>query len=123
RFKCDWSSDVCSSDLERFTPSVIEGLKARPRVWSAQCQQSPAPEQGGIIKRLWWSFYTRPGDPRIEGCLVLPDEFDESVQSWDMSFKGKETSDPVCGIGVHRKKAMKYIDTDIVWDRLDFPAT
>jgi len=108
---------------ERFTPSVVEGLKARPRVWSSQCQQSPAPEQGGIIKRLWWRFYTRPGDPRIEGCVVLPDEFDESVESWDMSFKGKETSDPVCGLLVHRKKAMKYIGVDIVWDRLDFPQT
>jgi predicted phage terminase large subunit-like protein len=108
---------------QRFTPGVVESLKQRPRVWSSQCQQSPAPEQGGIIKRQWWRLYTRISDPRIEGCVVLPDEFDESVQSWDMSFKGKETSDPVCGLLVHRKKAMKYIDIDIVWDRLDFPET
>jgi predicted phage terminase large subunit-like protein len=107
----------------RFTPSVVVGLKAQGRVWSTQCQQKPVPETGGILKRLWWRFYTRPGDSRIEGCVVLPDEFDESIQSWDMSFKGKETSDPVCGLLVHSKKAMKYIDTDIVWERLDFPQT
>jgi predicted phage terminase large subunit-like protein len=108
---------------QRFTPGVVESLKQRPRVWSAQCQQSPAPEQGGIIKRNWWMFYTRPGDPRIEGCVVLPDEFDESVQSWDMTFKSTAESDLVCGLLAHRVKALKFIDADIVWDRLDFVQT
>jgi len=108
---------------QRFTPPAVETYKQRGRVWSCQCQQNPAPETGGIIKRHWWRFYVRPGDPRPEGCVVLPDKFDESVQSWDMSFKGKESSDPVCGLLVHRVGAMKYLDADIVWDRLDFPQT
>lgn len=108
---------------ERFISPVVEGLKAQPRVWSTQCQQTPVPETGGILKKHWWPLYTRPGDPRIEGCVVLPDEFDESIQSWDMSFKDTKNADLVCGLLVHRKKAMKYIDPDIVWDRLDFPAT
>ena len=110
---------------ERFTPSVVEGLKAHARVWSGQCQQLPTSEQGAIIKSSWWRFYTRPGDPRIEGCVVLPDpdEFDESAISCDMSFKDTKNSDFVFMLLAHRKKAQKFIDPDCVWDRLDFPAT
>jgi predicted phage terminase large subunit-like protein len=108
---------------QRFTPFVVEGLKAQPRVWSTQCQQRPVPETGGIIKKFWWRFYVRPGDARPEGTVVLPDKFDESVQSWDMAFKSTAESDFVCGLLVHRVKALKFIDEDIVWDRLDFPQT
>lgn len=110
---------------QRFTPSVVDGLKAHPRVWSGGCQQLPTSEQGAIVKSSWWGFYTRPGDPRIEGCIVLPDpnEFDESAISCDMSFKDTKNSDFVFMLLGHRRKAQKFIDVDCVWDRLDFPAT
>jgi predicted phage terminase large subunit-like protein len=106
----------------RFTPAVVKTLKDSPN-WTGQYQQRPSPEQGGIIKKFWWRYYVRPGDAKPEGCLVLPDDFDEMAQSWDMSFKDKKTSDFVCGGVWGRVSAMKYLMPDIVWDRLDFPAT
>jgi predicted phage terminase large subunit-like protein len=107
---------------ERFTPGVVEALKESSN-WSGQYQQRPSPEQGGIIKKFWWRFYVRPGDVKPEGCLVLPDTFDEMAQSWDMSFKDSKTSDFVCGGVWGRVGAMKYLMPDIVWERLDFPST
>jgi predicted phage terminase large subunit-like protein len=107
---------------ERFTPAVVSALKDSSN-WSGQYQQRPSPEQGGIIKKHWWRYYVRPGDLKPEGCLVLPDSFDEMAQSWDMSFKDKKTSDFVCGGVWGRVGATKYLMPDLVWDRLDFPAT
>lgn len=107
---------------ERFTQNVVRALKDSSN-WGGQYQQRPSPEQGGIIKKPWWRFYVRPGQPKPEGCLVLPDSFDEMAQSWDMSFKDKKTSDYVCGGVWGRVGAMKYLMPDIVWDRLDFVGT
>ncbi len=114
------AGDILQS--ERFTSSVVRALKDSSN-WSGQYQQRPSPEAGGIIKRHWWRFYVRPGDAKPEGCLVLPESFDTMAQSWDMSFKDKKTSDFVCGGVWGRVGAMKYLMPDIVWDRLDFPAT
>ena len=108
---------------ERFTPEVVAGMKLNSREWAGQYQQRPSPELGGIIKKHWWRFYVRQGDVRPEGCLLLPEKFDEMATSWDMSFKDKKTSDYVCGGVWGRVRAMKYLMPDIVWDRLDFPAT
>ncbi len=107
---------------ERFTPSVVENLKKNSREWAGQYQQRPSPEEGGIIKVHWWRFYVRPGCRVSDACLVLPDRFDEVVQSWDMSFKDKKTSDYVCGGVWGRVGAMKYL-LDIVWERMDFVET
>lgn len=107
---------------QRFTASVVENLKRNSREWNGQYLQSPTIEQGGIIKRIWWKFYVRPGDPRPEGCLVLPDQFEEMAQSWDLSFKDSKTSDYVCGGVWGRVGAMKYL-LDIFWERADFVAT
>ncbi|MGB7129190.1 MAG: phage terminase large subunit, partial [Candidatus Sulfotelmatobacter sp.] len=108
---------------ERFTPAVVENLKQQSSVWSGQCQQRPQPPGGGILKRAWWRYYVRPGDPVPQDCVVLPEKFDEMAQSWDMTFKDKRTSDFVCGGVWGRVGATKYLMTDLVWDRLDFPAT
>src|SRR5260370_945974 len=36
RFKCDWSSDVCSSDLARTSPTSSRGSSSRmPELWIA----------------------------------------------------------------------------------------
>jgi predicted phage terminase large subunit-like protein len=107
---------------ERFTPDVVGVLKQNSREWAGQYLQEPVPLGGGIIKPHWWRFYVRPGDPRPEGCLVLPDEFEEVAQSWDLSFKDTRTADFVCGGAWGRNRAMKFL-LDIVWDRMDFVAT
>lgn len=82
-------------------------------VWEALYQQRPGPAEGGIIKRHWFKYYNRP---------MQPDEFDEIIQSWDMSFKDADDSSYVVGQVWGRKGADKFL-LDQIRDRMDFVAT
>lgn len=81
------------------------------RAWASLYQQRPSPEEGNIINRNWWRYYRN-----------APTDFDVIIQSWDMSFKGLDTSDYVVGQVWGKKGADKYL-LDQVRGRLDFPAT
>lgn len=69
---------------------VIEQAKIDLGTWdySAQHQQDPLPESGGIFIRSWFKFYTQ---------RTLPPVYAETIQSWDMAFKKLEDSDYVVG--------------------------
>lgn len=54
--------------------------------WAGLYQQRPAPLEGGLFKRKWFSFWE-----------ALPARFDRIVQSWDCTFKDNDTSDYVAG--------------------------
>ena len=54
--------------------------------WEALYQQHPSPRGGGIFKKEWIRHWT-----------TLPRIFDRSIQSWDMTFKGTDSSDNVSG--------------------------
>jgi predicted phage terminase large subunit-like protein len=103
--------------------------------WNALYQQQPSNRSGGIIKRYWWRFWQREGqnlppvsvrkeNGEIVECPVvtLPDEFDEQLLSWDMTFKDTKGTDYVVGQPWGRKGADKFL-LDQVRARLDFPAT
>lgn len=77
--------------------------------WASMWQQRPSPDEGGIFKRGWWRFHE---------FTDLP-EFDELIQSWDMSFKGKDDSDFVVGQVWGRVGADKYLLAQ-VRDRMEF---
>lgn len=79
--------------------------------WNALYQQRPSPQEGGILKRNWWKFYRQ-----------APQQFDEVIQSWDMSFKETDDGSYVVGQVWGRKGADKYL-LDQVRDRMDFPST
>lgn len=68
--------------------------------YAAQHQQSPLPATGGIFKRAWFQLYRKRD---------LPVVFNEQLQSWDMSFKGKEDSDFVVGETWARLGANVYL--------------
>ena len=95
--------------------------------YAAQYQQRPAPASGGIWKTRWWRFWCERGEVRppvrirlddgetVE-CPVrqIPDAFDDEIQSWDMTFKGLETSkggkpDYVVGGSLARSGADCYL--------------
>jgi predicted phage terminase large subunit-like protein len=68
--------------------------------FSGLYQQRPAPAEGHIFKSVWWRFYTTKDHPIIEnGHAVpyLPEVWHGHLQSWDMSFKDKQDSNPVSG--------------------------
>lgn len=81
------------------------------RVWNALYQQRPTAMQGAMLKRAWFRYYK-----------VLPDHFDETVLSWDMSFKASEGSDYVVAQAWGRIGADKYL-LDEVRELMDFPTT
>lgn len=86
-------------------------------------QQRPAPAEGLIFKREWMSrFYTTRNHP-IPGVPFLPDKFQASLQSWDMSFKEKEDNDFVAGTGWRRAGPDCFLLPHTIHERLDFPKT
>lgn len=70
--------------------------------WSSLYQQRPAPAKGAIFDAGWWRYWTTdPSRVREDGSVVLLDEGELSsarwLDSWDMAFKGKDSSDFVVG--------------------------
>jgi predicted phage terminase large subunit-like protein len=80
--------------------------------FNGQYQQSPAPIEGGIIKRQWVRFYRR-----------LPEKFDFMVQSWDCTFSGGSDHDFVAGQVWARAGGRYYLLPYRAYDRLDFAPT
>ena len=80
--------------------------------WNALYQQRPAPVEGAMIKRHWWRYYTE-----------LPKDFDQVIQSWDLSFKDSDGSDFVSGQVWGSVGARIYMLPDREYGRMDFPAT
>lgn len=76
--------------------------------WASLYQQRPSPPEGGIFKRTWWKFWE-----------VLPNRFDEVLQSWDMSFGDTKDASFVVGQVWGRKGADKYL-LDQVRAHMDF---
>lgn len=81
------------------------------RQFSALYQQDPRPGDGTMIKQNWMKFYHRK-----------PEHFDKIIQSWDMAFGGKETSDYVVG-SVYGKSGSQFYLLDQVRGQYDFPDT
>lgn len=72
---------------ERFPiERLLEIKKAAPWVWDALYQQRPAPNEGNIVKREWIKYYSE-----------LPNNFDNVIQSWDLTFKETQSGSYVVG--------------------------
>lgn len=82
-----------------------------PRHYSAQYQQDPAPAEGLIFFHKWLSGR----------CAQLPDRWDDSCQSWDMSFKDSDGSDWVVG-QVWLRQGSSYYLVDQVRAKMAFTA-
>lgn len=95
--------------------------------FSALQQQRPSPSSGLIFKSEWFRYYTLREHPIIEpgGVPVpfLPEALTDFTQSWDCSFKDKQTSDYVAGLVGARRGSTCYVLPDHAHDRFDFPRT
>lgn len=122
---------------ERFGRAEIEELKRRLGSYAAaaQLQQRPSPAEGGLIKRHWWRFWQPRGaalppvmvkhpDGTVGAVMptVLPEFFDETLQSWDCAFKDLKSSDYVVGQVWARKSADRFL-LDQDRRQMDCPAT
>ena len=83
------------------------------RDWEALYQQHPVPDGGAMYRAEWvkrWSAAT------------LPQTFDKVIQSWDMAFKGTDSSDFVVG-QVWGKAGANFYLLDQTRGRWDFVQT
>ena len=76
----------------RFSVEAIAALKRQmpPATWSAQYQQDPQAKGGNIFEEEWLHCYER--DPEEIRALCW-----YKAQSWDLAFKGDESSDHIAG--------------------------
>lgn len=84
------------------------------RGWFALYQQRPTPAGGDIFKRSWAKFYVPTIEMKVkfglgEDVAVMPQSFSQQVQSWDCTFKNKDTSDYVAGHVWARAQADFYL--------------
>jgi predicted phage terminase large subunit-like protein len=79
--------------------------------FAGQYQQTPAPLEGGIVKRAWF---------RLHGPEEWPQKFERLVQSWDTASKASELSDfSVCTTwGIKDKH---YYLLNVFRKRLNYP--
>jgi len=105
------------------------------RDWASLYQQRPAPDEGEIFKRHHWRYW-QPRGAKLPPVAVtlgdssvvevepveLPARFDETVQSWDMTFKDTATSDFVAGMVWGKLGADKFL-LDYLLERLGIVAT
>lgn len=98
-----WTSKYSEAEYS----SIKHSLGSRD--WAALYQQSPMVDGGNIIKRDWIRTYKQ-----------LPDKFDQMIQSWDLAFKDKTSSDfSVCTIWGRIKADIYLIHEER--GRWDFP--
>jgi len=105
------------------------------RAWLALFQGRPSAQEGNMLKRHWWRYWKPKGVdlppvtvklPNGEfvniDAIELPDKFDRTLQSWDMTFKDSKGTDLVAG-GVWGAKGASIFKLDLIYERMDFVAT
>ncbi len=96
---------------ERFTAETLAQIKkgVGTHMFAGLFQQRPAPIEGNMVMRNWFRRY-----------LVVPDSFDEILQSWDLTF-GKDTgTSKDVGEAWGRKGGDFYL-LDLIRGEMNFP--
>jgi len=92
------------------------------RTWASLYQGRPAPQSGDTLKREWWRRYDLPlWIERPDGSRIVTN-FDDMLQSWDMTFKDTKGSDWVVGQVWMRRGADAFLLAQ-VRGRWDFVET
>lgn len=84
------------------------------RGWASLYQQRPTPAGGDIFKRSWAKYYVPSIEMKVrlglgDDVKVMPSSFSQQTQSWDCTFKDKNTSDFVAGHVWARDEADYYL--------------
>lgn len=102
-----WPEKYDLDDLKRIKTTI------GPIEWEALHQQDPKPQEGTLLKRKYWQYYSLAPQPR---------EFERIIQSWDCTFKDLETSDYVVGQAWGKKGPDFYL-LDQVREKMGITAT
>jgi predicted phage terminase large subunit-like protein len=109
------------------TPAEWEQIRiqAGPRDFSALYQGSPNPETGNVFPKEWVRYDQPLWIEQPDGSRRVPGigrDDHELIQSWDLTFKDKPTSDFVVGQVWLRVGVQAYL-LDMVRARLNFNAS
>jgi predicted phage terminase large subunit-like protein len=98
----------------RLPESFLDSQRVGMGSWAfnGQYLQTPAPLDGGIVKRQWVRFYRQ-----------MPEKFEFMVQSWDCTFSGGQQNDFVAGQVWGRSGGKYFMLPYRTYDRLDFGPT
>lgn len=96
-------------------------VRSGPRDWAALYQGRPSPLEGGLFPQEWARYDQPIWIERADGSRWVPGDV-EVVQSHDLAFKDKATSDYVVGQVWVRMGVDVYL-VDQIRDRLSFTAT
>lgn len=95
---------------------------AGPRAWAALYQGRPSPAEGSVFKRDRWARYDQP--PWLEtNDGVRGVKGGRLIQSWDLAFKGTNTSDFVVGQVWWQRDVAEFWLLDQVRGRWTFSET
>jgi predicted phage terminase large subunit-like protein len=124
----------------RFSRDVLENAKLSTNLgafgFSAQMQQKPSPETGGLFKKYWWKFWkpaksaklpdvmykNDDGEQVMAEVVDLPEGFEQVIDSWDTALDGLTTSDDVAGGKWGKNGAQKYL-LNQKCGKMNFPET
>lgn len=113
-------------DPRRFPPRVLEQFRRKSYLWTSQYQQRPVPAAGNLFKPTWWRFWRHAWEDEVpelaSRTVVIPDEFDRELLSWDMAFKKTDGSDLVAGGAWCVSGARRFL-VDLVWRKMSFVET
>lgn len=87
-----------------------------PYEFSALFQQSPTPEEGASVQRIWWKFF----DP--SEAWKFYEEADQVILSFDLALKETEQGSFNVGLVLARRGAKTRV-IDFWRKRCDFPST
>lgn len=73
-----WPDEYPTKALHEIRDTIGE------RIFEALYQGNPTPQEGEVIKRAWWQYYTKAD---------LPPSFEQTIISADLTFNDKEKSD------------------------------
>jgi predicted phage terminase large subunit-like protein len=94
---------------ERYPKEVLQEINhvQGSYKFAGQFQQRPAPLEGGMVKKEWFRYFRE-----------LPEDPDEWIQTWDLTFKATGTS-YVSG-NVWCRKGANYYKVDRIKEKLEF---
>lgn len=98
-------------------------------VFTALYQQSPTIEGGNIFKRDWIKYYVPDRATMLRLNLtekdvkIMPRHLQDTIQTWDATFKSKENDDFVAGQTWSRRGAELYLRPGWCHKRLSFTET
>lgn len=123
-------------DPIRYGPKEVTEKKTElgSQAYAAQYQQKPVSTEGGMFKRHWWRYWQPRGSNLPAVKVKMPDGsirevwaqeqpawWEQSAQSWDMTFKETKSGSYVVGLVGATYGVNGYL-IDIVRDRMEFTA-